>query len=198
VGLEGLGAKTNWWAVNRQSWSNSDSGPWPYRLGESRIWDSKIWWVSLDSYPKITALARTSSNCKRQTRSLITENAPPRHTRDCLTNKNLILGPRWVLAPRQTGRLAVSRNITLTFVAGCRCGLSKLGMICFAKPGRTEELYTYSAQRRISSIMLYLRYLHVTKAKHIHKRQTQSSRERGSYARTMTLLETMTKQRLVL
>jgi hypothetical protein len=36
------------------------------RKGKPRIWDSKIWSrIPRDSEPKITALARTSSNCKR-------------------------------------------------------------------------------------------------------------------------------------
>jgi hypothetical protein len=36
------------------------------RKGKSRIWDSKIWSrVLRDSDPRMTALARTSSNCKR-------------------------------------------------------------------------------------------------------------------------------------
>jgi hypothetical protein len=31
------------------------------------------------------------------------------------SNKNLVLGPKWGLTPRQTGRLTVCRNVTLTF-----------------------------------------------------------------------------------
>jgi hypothetical protein len=39
------------------------------RKGKSRVWDSKIWSrVPRDSDPKMTARARTSSDCKRQTR----------------------------------------------------------------------------------------------------------------------------------
>jgi hypothetical protein len=30
------------------------------------------------------------------------------------SNKNLVLGPKWDLTPRQTGRQTVGRNITLT------------------------------------------------------------------------------------
>jgi hypothetical protein len=42
-----------------------------------RIWDSKIWsQMPRDSNPKITALARASSSCKRQTRPLVRESAP--------------------------------------------------------------------------------------------------------------------------
>jgi hypothetical protein len=41
--------------------------------------------VPLDSNPKTTALARASSNCKRQTRPLVIESAPHQQTRKCLT-----------------------------------------------------------------------------------------------------------------
>jgi hypothetical protein len=30
------------------------------------------------------------------------------------SNKNLVLGPRWALTPKLTGRLTVGRNVTLT------------------------------------------------------------------------------------
>jgi hypothetical protein len=51
-----------------------------------RIWDSKIWQrVLRESDPKITALARTSCNCKRQTRPLVREGAPNKKTRNCHT-----------------------------------------------------------------------------------------------------------------
>jgi hypothetical protein len=47
------------------------------RKGKSRNWDSKIWpRVLWDSDPKMTALARASSNCKRQTSPLVREGAP--------------------------------------------------------------------------------------------------------------------------
>jgi hypothetical protein len=45
--------------------------------GKSRIW------VLRDSDPKMTALARASSNCKRQTRPLVREVAPNQQTRNC-------------------------------------------------------------------------------------------------------------------
>jgi hypothetical protein len=57
----------------------------------------------------MTALARTSSNCKRQTRLLVREGALHQQTRNCLTGKkNLVLGPR------QTDRLTVGHNIVFT------------------------------------------------------------------------------------
>jgi hypothetical protein len=51
-----------------------NTGTWPSRLGESRIWDSKLWsWVPRASDPRLTALARITSNCKRQTHPLVRE-----------------------------------------------------------------------------------------------------------------------------
>jgi hypothetical protein len=68
------------------------------RKGKSRIWDSKIWSrVPRDSDPKMTALASTSSNCIRQTRSLVRESAKYQQTHSCVTDKNLVVSPRWVL-----------------------------------------------------------------------------------------------------
>jgi hypothetical protein len=46
----------------------------------------------------MTALARTSANCKRHTRPLVREGAPNPQTRNCHTsNKDLVASPRWVL-----------------------------------------------------------------------------------------------------
>jgi hypothetical protein len=50
--------------------------------------------------------------------------------------------------------------------------VSKLGTICFGKPGLTEDLYI--VQKEEFSGMLYVQYVHLTKAKRIHKRQTHS------------------------
>jgi hypothetical protein len=48
-----------------------NTGTLPSRLGESWIWDSKIWsQIPWYSDPRMTVLARTSSKCKLQTRSL--------------------------------------------------------------------------------------------------------------------------------
>jgi hypothetical protein len=56
------------------------------RKGKSRIWDSKIWpRVLRDPDQKMTALTRTSSNCKRQTRPLVREGATTQQTRNCQT-----------------------------------------------------------------------------------------------------------------
>jgi hypothetical protein len=49
-----------------------NTGTWPPRLGGCRIWDSNL---------KITALARASRNCKRQTRPLV-RNSIPQQTRN--------------------------------------------------------------------------------------------------------------------
>jgi hypothetical protein len=56
------------------------------RKGKSRIWDSKIWsQVPRDSKPSMTALARASSYCKRQTRPLVRESSPYQQKVNSLT-----------------------------------------------------------------------------------------------------------------
>jgi hypothetical protein len=58
-----------------------NTGILPSRLRVSRIWDSKIWpRVLRVSDPKMTALARASSNCP-----LVREGAPNQQTRNCQT-----------------------------------------------------------------------------------------------------------------
>jgi hypothetical protein len=60
----------------------------------------------------MTALARTSSNFKRQTRPLVREGVPHQHTRNCLTVIKIWLqAPDGCFIPRQTGRLTIGRNI---------------------------------------------------------------------------------------
>jgi hypothetical protein len=92
-------------------------GPWTSRFGESRIWVSKIWsWFPRDSDLRMTALARTNSNCKRQTRPLVREGLPHQQTSNCLTVIKIVSWvPDGCLSPRQTGRMTVCRNITLTW-----------------------------------------------------------------------------------
>jgi hypothetical protein len=66
------------------------------RKGKSQIWDSKMWLrVPRDSDPRTTALARTSSSCKRQIRprQRLTSTNPQLSD----SNKNLVVSPRWVL-----------------------------------------------------------------------------------------------------
>jgi hypothetical protein len=69
--------------------------------------------VPRDSDARMTALAKVNSKCKRQTRPLV-EVASHINKPRTGSNKNLVLGLRWGLTPRQTGRLIVGRNITLT------------------------------------------------------------------------------------
>jgi hypothetical protein len=70
-----------------------NTATWPSRLGESRIWDSKIWsWVPQESDLRMTALARTNCNCKLQTCPLVRESNKPATD----SNKNLLVSPRWV------------------------------------------------------------------------------------------------------
>jgi hypothetical protein len=60
------------------------------RKGKSRIWDSKIWPPVLrDSDQKMTALARSSCNCNRQTRPLVREGVPNQQIRNCQTIKKI-------------------------------------------------------------------------------------------------------------
>jgi hypothetical protein len=85
------------------------------RKGKSRIWDSKIWSrVPRHSDPRMTTLARASSNCKRQTLPLIRESAPHQQACNCLTViKIWSWAPEGCFIPRQTRRLTVGRNIRL-------------------------------------------------------------------------------------
>jgi hypothetical protein len=68
--------ESNAWGYN---WATQFLGDintrfWPSKSGKSRIWDSKTWtWVPLDSDPRMTALTRASSNCKRHTHALVRE-----------------------------------------------------------------------------------------------------------------------------
>jgi hypothetical protein len=93
------------------------------RKGKSRIWDSKIWSrVPRDSDPRMTALTRTSSNCKRPV--LSSERAP--HINKLATSWLITIwlyAPDGCFIPRQTGRLTVSRNI--------RLGLSLVSCVTF-------------------------------------------------------------------
>jgi hypothetical protein len=58
--------------------------------GKSQIWDSKMWSrVPRDSDPRKTALARTSSIYKRQTRPVVREGAPEKQDRNCQTVINI-------------------------------------------------------------------------------------------------------------
>jgi hypothetical protein len=53
---------------------------------KSRVWDNEIWSrVPRDSNLRMTALAKASSNCKRQNHSLVRESAPYQQTRNWLT-----------------------------------------------------------------------------------------------------------------
>jgi hypothetical protein len=56
------------------------------RKWKSLIRDSKILWrVPQDSDPRMTMLARASSNCKRLIRPLVRESAPHQQNSNCLT-----------------------------------------------------------------------------------------------------------------
>jgi hypothetical protein len=64
----------NWYNWATLFLGDINTGTWPSRLGESRIWECKLWsWVPRDSDLRMTPLARASSNCKRQTHPLVRE-----------------------------------------------------------------------------------------------------------------------------
>jgi hypothetical protein len=96
-------------ASRRRRWKGNpvpgdiNMGTWPFRLGETRIWDSKIWsWVLRNSAPRMTALGRVSSICKRQVRHLVREGAPHQQAHNCLTViKIWSRAPSWCFTPRQ-------------------------------------------------------------------------------------------------
>jgi hypothetical protein len=98
------------------NWANPllrdiNTATWFSRLGESRIWDYKIWpWVPRDSDPRMNVLARTRNNCKQQNSSLVREGAPHQLIRCCLTVNKSCLWPQMGAWHR------VGRNITLTFL----------------------------------------------------------------------------------
>jgi hypothetical protein len=68
-----IGGTSAWgynWATLFLGYINT--GTWPSILGESRIWDSKMWsWVSRNLYGRMTALARAHSNYQRQAHPLV-------------------------------------------------------------------------------------------------------------------------------
>jgi hypothetical protein len=67
-------------------------------VGGDEKGDSKIWSrVQRDSNPKMTALARVSSNCKSQTRLLVRERPTSTNPQLSDSNKNLVVSPRWML-----------------------------------------------------------------------------------------------------
>jgi hypothetical protein len=107
------------------------------RKGKSQIWDSKIRSrVPRDSDPRMTALARASSNCKLQTRPFVREGAPHQQTRNCPTViKIWSQAPDGCFIPRQTDRLTVDRNIRL-----------RLRLIIF-KGSLKSETVEYDRQR---------------------------------------------------
>jgi hypothetical protein len=82
--------------------------------GKSLILGNKMWSrVPRDWDPKITALARTSSNCKRQTRPLVRENAQHQQTRNILTIiKIWSRAPDGCFLPRQTDRRSHDKTQT--------------------------------------------------------------------------------------
>jgi hypothetical protein len=70
------------------------------RKEKSHIWDSNIWLrIPRDSDPRMTALARTSSNCKGHACPLARESAPLQNTRNCLTVCMYVCIKEWARNP---------------------------------------------------------------------------------------------------
>jgi hypothetical protein len=98
----------------------------------------------------MTALARASSNFKRQTDPLVREGAPCQETRNCLiVIKIWSWAPDGCLTPRQTGRLTVGRNtiMTLTIIT---CSKIISGILIVAQ--LFKELSTFSRTPRFTRI----------------------------------------------
>jgi hypothetical protein len=96
------------------SWGIKIPGPGPPGWGSLKSETVKYGHESCDLDPRMTALMRPSSNCKWQTISHQTGRPTSTNPQLSYSNKNLVLGPRWGLTPRQTGRLIVGCNITLS------------------------------------------------------------------------------------
>jgi hypothetical protein len=95
-------------------------------------------WGPRDSGPRMTPLARTNSNCKRQICPLVREGAPHQPTRNCLIVITIwSRAPDGGLTPRQTGRLTVGRDRTLTWLCG---NLNLLKVQRFASYSRMNGL----------------------------------------------------------
>jgi hypothetical protein len=96
-------------------------GTWPSRIRAFQIWDSKIWLCVLrDPDSRMIAQARFSSNCKLWIRPLVREGVLYQQTRNCLILiSTLSLARDECLRAKQTDRLTVGRDITLTLSLSC-------------------------------------------------------------------------------
>jgi hypothetical protein len=66
--------------------------------------------------PENDCAGKARSNCKRQARPLVREDAPHQQTRKCLTEiKIWSQAPDGCLTPRQTGRLTVGRSCVVGY-----------------------------------------------------------------------------------
>jgi hypothetical protein len=97
----------------------------------------------------MTALASTNSSCLGQNRPLVREGVPHQQIRDGLTViKIWSWAPDGSLTPRQTGRLTVGSNITLTSTLSSSSPAGLMTMLCclrFETPqswtARSQYLY---------------------------------------------------------
>jgi hypothetical protein len=108
------------------------------------IWGSKIWpWVPRDLDLRTIVLARASSNCKQQTCTLAREGAPHQQTHNHLTVMKIWSKvPDGCFIPRQTGRLIVGRNMTLTLINQSRGMRTRLKQV-LSSQGRRVRLKMY-------------------------------------------------------
>jgi hypothetical protein len=91
-----------------------NTGTGPFKLGVSHIWDSNMVMSPAGLGLRMIALLRRSSNCKLQTHPLISEGALHEHVCNLTAIKILLWAPVGCLTPRETDRLAIDHNITLT------------------------------------------------------------------------------------
>jgi hypothetical protein len=104
------------------SWGKWIQEPDPPGWGSLKNRDNKLCsWVACDSDLRKAGLAMPGKNWKVRTRLLIREGTSHQQTRNCLKNNQRENENNWSrlpdgrLTPGRTGRLAVRRNITLTW-----------------------------------------------------------------------------------
>jgi hypothetical protein len=97
-----------------------NTGAWLTRFGEFQNWETKIWlWIPRYSGTRKTALARPSNDWVLEILPTVREGIPT-WTNSWLSKNNFKIRRNWLrdsdecLVPRETGRLTVGRDMTLT------------------------------------------------------------------------------------
>jgi hypothetical protein len=102
------------WGYN---WATLFLGNINTRIWSVRLGSLKSETINYGHDPRITALAKASSNCKQQTCPLIREGTQHQQTHNYLTvTKIWSLAPNVGLTPWQIGQLTASCSITLNWV----------------------------------------------------------------------------------